>query len=175
VFLSTDHPNGGPFIFYPWIIKLLMDKAFRAEMLKRVHKRVLSDTTLPNLDREYTLSEIAIISRAGPARALGLTHKGHLGVGADADITMYAKDDDRERMFESPVQVLKDGETVLREGEIVGSRDGRTLFVVPPEVGDMDPEFKTEFENYYTIEYENFPIDVEDLPRREAIPAGAAR
>jgi len=175
VFLSTDHPNGGPFIFYPWIIKLLMDKAFRAEMLKRVHKRVLSDTTLPKLDREYTLSEIAIISRAGPARALGLTQKGHLGIGADADIAIYPKDDDREQMFEHPVYVIKDGETVLQEGEIVGSRDGKTLFVVPPEVGEMEPEFKTEFENYYTIEYENFPINVEDIPNPEAIPAGAAR
>jgi formylmethanofuran dehydrogenase subunit A len=175
VFLSTDHPNGGPFMFYPWIIKMLMDKTFRAEMLKRVHKRVLSDTTLPKLDREYTLSEIAIISRAGPARALGLKHKGHLGIGADADIAIYPKDDDREQMFEHPVYVIKDGETVLQEGEIVGSRDGKTLFVVPPEVGEMDPEFKTEFENYYTIEYENFPINVEDIPNPEAIPAGAAR
>ena len=39
----------------------------------------------------------------------------------------------------------------------------------------MDPAFKTEFENYYTIEYDNFPIDIEDIPNREAIPAGAAR
>ena len=152
-----------------------MDKGFRAEMLKRVHKRVLSDTTLPNLDREYTLSEIAIITRAGPARALGLTHKGHLGVGADADITIYPKDSDREQMFEHPIYVLKDGEVVLREGELVGSRDGKVLFVVPPDVGEMDPEFKTEFENFYTIEYENFAIDAEDIPNREAIPAGASR
>src|SRR3989337_226466 len=140
VFLSTDHPNGGPFMFYPWIIKMLMDKTFRAEMLKRVHKRVLSDTTLPTLDREYTLSEIAIISRAGPDRALGLKHKGHLGIGADADIAIYPKDDDREQMFENPAYVIKDGETVLQEGEIVGSRDGKTLFAVPPEVGEMEPE-----------------------------------
>ena len=126
-------------------------------------------------DREYTLSEIAIITRAAPARALGLTNKGHLGVGADADIAIYPKDSDREQMFEHPTYVMKDGEIVAREGEIVGSRSGRTLFVVPPEVGEMDPEFKTEFENYYTIEYENFPIDIEDIPNREAIPAGAAR
>lgn len=175
VFLSTDHPNGGPFYLYPWIIRLLMDKSFRAEMLKRVHKRVASETILPSLDREYTLSEIAIISRAGPARALGLHHKGHLGVGADADITIYSKDTDREQMFEHPVYVIKDGETVLRDGEIVHSVDGKTLFVIPPEVGEMDPTFKTEFENFYTIRYQNFPIDIEDIPRREAIPVGAAR
>ncbi len=43
------------------------------------------------------------------------------------------------------------------------------------ELRKMDPEFKTEFENFYTIEYENFPIDIGDIPNREAIPAGAAR
>ncbi|MBZ0158782.1 MAG: formylmethanofuran dehydrogenase subunit A [bacterium] len=175
VFLSTDHPNGGPFYLYPWIIRLLMDKPFRDEMLKRVHKRVLPETMLSSLDREYTLNEIAIISRAGPARALGLTHKGHLGVGADADITIYSKDSDKEHMFEHPVYVIKDGETVLRDGEIVHSPAGKTLFVVPPEVGEMDSTFKTEFENYYTIRYQNFPIDIEDIPNREAIPVGAPR
>lgn len=170
VFLSTDHPNGGPFIFYPWIIKLLMEKEFRAEMLKRVHKRVLKDTILPALDREYTLSEIAIITRAGPARALGLPHKGHLGVGADADVVLYPRDRDYEAMFEHPVYVLKGGEIVVREGEIVQSLDGKTLFVVPPEVGDVDQELRADFEKYYTIEFENFPIELEAFPRYEAIP-----
>ena len=46
------------------------------------------------LSREYTLNEIAIITRAGPARLLGLRHKGHLGVGADADVTVYSRDTD---------------------------------------------------------------------------------
>jgi formylmethanofuran dehydrogenase subunit A len=59
------------------------------EILKRVHPRVLERCTLKDLDREYSLYEIAIITRAGPARMLGLKHKGHLGVGADADITIY--------------------------------------------------------------------------------------
>lgn len=171
VFLSTDHPNGGPFIFYPWIIKLLMSREFRAEMLKRVHKRVLKDTLLPSLDREYTLQEIAIITRAGPARALGLPHKGHLGVGADADIALYPKERDYEAMFEHPVYVLKEGEIIVREGEIVQSLEGKTLFVVPPEVGDVDPELRSDFEKYYTVEFENFPIELEAFPRYKAIPA----
>ena len=32
---------------------------------------------------------ICIITRAGPAKCLGLKDKGHLGVGADADVTVY--------------------------------------------------------------------------------------
>ena len=52
---------------------------------------------LGDLSREYTLDEIAIITRAAPARMLGLRHKGHLGPGADGDVTIYAPDDDKRR------------------------------------------------------------------------------
>jgi formylmethanofuran dehydrogenase subunit A len=89
VILSTDHPNGGSFMHYPKLIKLLMDRGFRKEEISRVNQKAIAKTALPDLDREYTLNEIAIITRAGPAKALGLKHKGHLGPGADADITIY--------------------------------------------------------------------------------------
>ena len=95
--LSTDHPNGGSFLSYPRLIRLLMDREFRNEQIRRVNRRAMKRTVLlDDLDREYTLEEIAIITRAGPARLLGLRDKGHLGVGADADITIY-DDDARPR------------------------------------------------------------------------------
>ncbi len=73
--MSTDHPNGGSFLAYPEIIQLLMDRTYRREVLERVHPRVLRRSTLKDLDREYSLYEIAIITRAAPARMLGLPHK----------------------------------------------------------------------------------------------------
>jgi len=87
--LSTDHPNGGSFMMYPRLIRLLMDREFRNEQIRGVNQRAVRKTVLSDLSREYTLQEIAIITRAGPARALGLQHKGHLGIGADADLTLY--------------------------------------------------------------------------------------
>ena len=66
-----------------------MDRTYRQEVLKRVPPKVLQRSTLKDLDREYSLYEIAIITRAAPARMLGLSHKGHLGVGADADVAVY--------------------------------------------------------------------------------------
>src|SRR5207237_5266141 len=87
--MSTDHPNGGSFLAYPQIVQLLMDRTYRQEVLKRVHPRVLERSTLKDLDREYSLYEIAIITRAGPARMLGLKTKGHLGPGADGGVTLY--------------------------------------------------------------------------------------
>jgi formylmethanofuran dehydrogenase subunit A len=175
VFLSTDHPNAGPFVYYPWIIRLLMDAGFRAEMIKRVHKRVLSRTRLASLTREYTLDEIAIITRAGPARALGLARKGHLGPGADADIALYAEASNREEMFERPVYVLKDGVVVVRDGEVVATRPGRTLFADLPVDDAMTAELHDQFKAYYTVEVENFAIPVEDLRAAEAIPTGPPR
>ena len=90
VVLSTDHPNGGSFMAYPELIRLLMDRTYRDDCLKRVNAGLLQGSALADgLAREYTLNEIAIVTRAGPARLLGLANKGHLGVGADADVTVY--------------------------------------------------------------------------------------
>ena len=36
VVMSTDHPNGGSFLAYPQIIRLLMDRTYRQDMLKTV-------------------------------------------------------------------------------------------------------------------------------------------
>src|SRR5216110_610666 len=99
VVLSTDHPNGGTFLQYPELIRLLMDRGYRDERLKAVNQMLLTGSALlDGLAREYTLGEIAIVTRAGPARLLGLPQKGHLGPGADADVTVYAPDADRAKM-----------------------------------------------------------------------------
>ncbi|MGH7371061.1 MAG: formylmethanofuran dehydrogenase subunit A [Candidatus Methylomirabilales bacterium] len=172
VFLSTDHPNGGPFIYYPWIIKLLMDAEFRSQMLKRVHRKVGTQTLLPHLSREYSLYEIAIITRAGPARALGLRHKGHLAPGADADIAIYAESKDKEEMFDRAAYVLKGGQVVVREGEVIQSVLGRTIYADVPADDDLVTELRDLFEKYYTVEIGNFPIPLEDLPFHQAVPTG---
>ena len=82
IFLTTDHPNGAPFYTYPHLIRLLMDRAFRKEMMLKVVPEALKYSTLPSLEREYSLYDIAILTRAGPARSLGLKDIGHLGPGA---------------------------------------------------------------------------------------------
>ncbi len=63
--MSTDHPNGGSFLAYPQIIRLLMDRNYRRDMLKKCSPKVIERSMLADLDREYTLNEIAIITRAG--------------------------------------------------------------------------------------------------------------
>jgi formylmethanofuran dehydrogenase subunit A len=131
VSMTTDHPNGGPFTSYPHLIRLLMDKRFRDEQLAKLNPEAQVASALPELKREFSLYDIAIITRAGPARLLGLKDRGHLGVGAAADIAVYRDDADRERMFTSPAYVFKDGQLVARDGTLVATPTGGIHFVSP--------------------------------------------
>jgi formylmethanofuran dehydrogenase subunit A len=157
--MSTDHPNGGSFLAYPEIVQLLMDRNYRQEVLKRVHPRVLKRSTLKDLDREYSLYEIAIITRASPARILGLPHKGHLGIGADADVTIYTPGADKRAMFELPRYVIKAGEIVVEKGEVRQDLYGKSLHVAPEYDHGVIPDVKDWFEEYYTIQFANYPVD----------------
>ena len=131
VVLSTDHPNGAHFLAYPLLMKLLGDEGFRREALARVHPQVRKRSPLAGISRELTLQELCIITRAGPARIAGLPHKGHLGVGADADITLYRPDPDLARMFAMPAKVFKAGVLVAEDGEVRATPTGSTLNAHP--------------------------------------------
>jgi len=170
VFLTTDHPNGGPFHAYPDIIKLLMSRDYRAQVLEGVHRRARTRSSLKDLEREYSLYEIAIITRAGPAKSLGLRQKGHLGPGADADITIYPKDSDPKEMFAHPRYVIKAGEIVAQDGRIVQDRPGRTFYVAPGYDRQIESAIREDFEKYYTVSFENYPVQLDHyLPHREAV------
>ena len=170
VAMSTDHPNGGSFLAYPEIIALLMDRDRRTEMLQRVHPKLAERCTLPQLTREYTLNEIAIITRAAPARMLGLKTKGHLGVGADADITIYTPQRDYQRMFELPRIVIHGGEVVVDQGEIRATPEGKLLHVEPDWDREHLSHFRDWFEKYYTIQFSNYPVSDYYLRDHEIVP-----
>lgn len=158
VAMSTDHPNGGSFVAYPEIIALLMSRDYRREALKRVPAKVRERCVLADLDREYTMGEIAIVTRAGPAKMLGLKHKGHLGVGADADITVYTPAADLKAMFELPRYVFKAGELIVEHGEIRRVRYGPTLCVEPAFDGATVPHIRDWFEDAYTLKFNNYAV-----------------
>jgi len=157
VVLSTDHPNGGTFLSYPELIRLLMDRAYRDDRLKAVNQKLLAGSALlDGLAREYTLGEIAIVTRAGPARLLGLSHKGHLGPGADADVTVYAPDADRATMFAAPRYVIKGGAMVVEEGQLRRAPAGARLAVRPDYDVAVKKDVKRFFDDYATVAFENY-------------------
>lgn len=158
VAMSTDHPNGGSFLAYPQVIRLLMDSAYRREVLKTTPERVREGSLLRDLDREYSLQEIAIITRAGPSRILGLVNKGHLGPGADADVTMYTPSANFQEMFELPRHVVKGGRVVIENGEFRAAPAGETLFAAPEYDRGVEDHVERWFEEMYTIRYRNYAV-----------------
>lgn len=158
VFLTTDHPNGAPFTSYPHLIRLLMDRSFRNDMLSTINKHAARQTTLGSIDREYSLYEIAIMTRAGPARILGLADRGHLGEGAGADISVYTGQADMEAMFSRPDYVFKDGAMVVRDGIVVAAPQGVTHAVRPDYDRGIEKSLTEYFERYGMVRIGNFRI-----------------
>ncbi|MDI6868976.1 MAG: formylmethanofuran dehydrogenase subunit A [Coprothermobacterota bacterium] len=171
-FMTTDHPNGGPFTFYPQIIKLLMSRAAREEIIAQLPRRALERISLPQITREYSLYEIAIITRAAPSKLLGLHQKGHLGVGADADIAIYRENPDVEKVFSSVQYLLKDGEVVVENGIVLKSTSGRILYVDPGEEGDIEEYIREEFEKFYTVTLDGYGVPENYLERGECLSCG---
>jgi formylmethanofuran dehydrogenase subunit A len=170
IFLTTDHPNGACFWRYPEIIHLLMSVDYRRECLAKLPAKALKRIVLADLDREYTLSEIAIITSAGPARALGLSQKGHLGPGADADVTLYEENPDSGIMFEYPRYVIKSGEVVVEEGAIRNVSEGREFIVQPSFDETIEEYLRPLFQKVYTMSFDNYPVAMERLARPDIQP-----
>jgi len=169
VVMSTDHPNGGSFLAYPQIIRLLMDRTYRQDVIKTVHPHLTERCSLGDIDREYTLGEIATITRAAPARILGLQNKGHLGPSADADITIYTPHENKEIMFELPRYVIKSGQVLVEEGDIRVEHFGKTLHVAPDYDAEYESQIEQWFEDYYSIRFRNYPVTDHYLQNAEQV------
>ena len=163
IFLTTDHPNGAPFTSYPHLIRLLMDRSFRNDMLATIHPEAQKMTTLASIDREYTLNEIAIMTRAGAARIIGLKDRGALSAGNFADITVYTENADRQAMFTKPDYVFKDGELVVKDGEVVKVTWGTTHIVKPDYDLSIESDLKPYFDKYLTMKLGNFKISDDEI------------
>ncbi len=185
VILTTDHPNGAPFTRYPKIIALLMSKNYREEIFKKLSRRGLKKSILPSIDRELTLYDIAIITRAAPARLLGIDNfKGHLGVGADADVAIYDIDPEKidlsrdymkiKERFSRALYTIKGGEIVVKGGEIVKEVYGTTYAVKFREEIDKSllKELEEKFREYYTISLSNYWIPEEGIRHLRYIYCG---
>ena len=187
--LSTDNPNGAPFVKYPEIIALLMSKKYRDEEFAKVHPTTGNRVPLPAIDRELTWDEVAIMTRSGQAKALGITGigKGHLAPGAEADIAIYPLRTDRIdpareygeviRGFSQTEYTIKRGRVVCRQGTCVVDGSNTTIWSKPsvPEDLDMsrDPAFVKNFERYYTVRMQNYPVQEDYFHRNLAIETEA--
>jgi formylmethanofuran dehydrogenase subunit A len=103
---------------------------------------------------------------------LGLNHKGHLGPGADADITIYEPHEDKERMFALPRYVIKAGQIIVEDGEIRTPVDGKTLYVAPEYDPSIEGELQEWFQRYYSVQLRNYPVAEGYVKRAERVTVG---
>ena len=187
VYMTTDHPNGGPFTHYPEVIAWLMSRKARTDAMNAMNKAVMKRTGLIDNYREYTFSEMAIATRAGTARALGLEGKGHLGQGADADAAVYrvnptqwrpSQYKELEKAFSRAAYTVKAGEVVVKDGEVVATPTGATHWVNAKVPEDLEKEFIKDFEadfrKYYSVSLRNYPVEDAYLPAQRVHAAGGA-
>lgn len=168
LFLTTDHPNGGPFTAYPDLIALLMDRGVREAAIAALPQDAMQATSIAQLTREYTLSEIAILTRAAPARLLGTKDRGHLGAGAVADVAIYREQANKAEMFRAAEWVLKDGKAIVRNGEPLAAQYGRTLQINPDFDSSITRHVHSAYEKRWGVPPDTFTVPAELL--REASP-----
>ncbi len=187
IFMTTDHPNGAPFFKYPKVISWLVSQKARDKKLSKINKEAKRRLALPAIDREYTLYELAIITRAGTAKSLKLSHKGHLGSGADADVAIYDFDPSRidpsrdyarlRKALSKASYTIKNGRIVSKNGEVIEYVNGKTFWVrsrVSEEVKNvMLADLESKFKDYYTIELDNYAVREDYLKNPQRIEANS--
>jgi formylmethanofuran dehydrogenase subunit A len=158
-----------------------MSNKYRMNLIEgELHKWAQRKSTIATIDREYTFSEIAQITRVTSAKVLGLSEtKGHLGAGADADIAVYNINPETvdpsadymaiEEGFSRAAYVLKDGEIVVKDGEVVASPHGRTYWIDTQVDESLYNEVlasvASKFKQYYSVNFANYPVQDEYLPK----------
>ncbi|HUB65623.1 MAG TPA: formylmethanofuran dehydrogenase subunit A [Methylocella sp.] len=168
IFFTTDHPNGAPFTTYPEVFALIMSQDARAEAIARQPQEAVAMTTLPSIAREYNFNEIAIMTRAAPARLLGLKDRGHLGEGGLADIAVYSPGKDLAKMFRFAHLVFKDGDLVVRDGRVTHYRWGKALKVNPAYDKAIDRRLAGYYDHHFGNSRDLFAVKEHLLPRADA-------
>lgn len=115
--LSIDYPSGGSIEGYPAIIALLMERDRRDDFCAALTIDAVAASHLPKIRRELKLEDIAVITRAAPAAACGLTKRGHLGHGACADVVLLREQGDAANMFAHPQYVIRNGQVIVENGK----------------------------------------------------------
>jgi len=175
-FITTDHPNAGPFTRYPRIMKWLMSDKSRQAMLKgfKNSDKVIAATNLASIDRELTLYEIAQMTRARPAKSLGLYDTfGGLAPGMDADVVVYDLNEDKikdaeeiEKAFSAADYVFKSGTLVVENGEVINNGNKRTLWVDAkvPMNEQVERDVQMKFLKFYSMNLNNYEVSNHYVP-----------
>ena len=158
VFLTTDHPNGAPFTMYPKLFRLLMDFDYRMSELERTHPDARRYSNLHQIKRCYNLYDISTMTRAAPAKILGLKKYGSLKPGSVADISVYKYSNNFEKMFSSAYLVFKNGINIVKKGKITSYKKGKTHYLNLDYRKSICKDIQNWFDKEYAFDIDNLNV-----------------
>ncbi len=159
VFLTTDHPNGAPFTSYPELIRLLMDLDFRNSEISKINNLAREISYLKSIKRTYSFYEICIMTRAAPAKILGLKDRGSLKKGSTADIAIYNPKKSLDKMFGNAEYVFKNGIEIVRKGKVLRHLKTSTKCLNLNYDNKIHKKIRNWFDSYYSLSLKEFEID----------------
>ena len=171
VVMSTDHPNGGSFLAYPQIIRLLMDRTYRQDVLK----------TRPSAG-----ARALDAGRPGP-RVLAERDRHHhpRRPGQDPGPEEQGPSRPRRRCRHHDLHAAREQGDDVRAAALrdqVGPRSsskrarsasrsiGKTLHVAPEYDRDVEADIADWFEKYYSMRFRNYPVSDSYMQEAEQIP-----
>ncbi|MFX0143257.1 MAG: amidohydrolase family protein, partial [Candidatus Hodarchaeota archaeon] len=175
--LTLNFPNYANLSDIPEIATWLISKNARELFMKDMNKDFLRNNVLINNDKVLSFSDFVCITRASPAKSLGLgSIKGNLGIGADGDInvldidinkTNVSKDHHKLKKALSEIEyVIKTG-NIVKKGENINLDLEGSIFWSNGNFNIEGREFtltkKKEFyQKYSSMFYDSYQVSIED-------------
>lgn len=176
--LSLNYPNHGNITQIADVATWLMSSEARKAFISELTKEIAYEEIIPNFDSQLSFNDFIIISRASPAKSLGIERmKGHLGTGADADVNILdinLSEIDPSKDHVSLKQALDDVNQVIKGGMVVKKQDaidmnarGQILWsegsidesINKTSIMNKKKEFYTK---YYSIFYDSLKTSIDN-------------
>jgi len=179
---SINFPNYANITDVPEIATWLVSKSARDNFMNDMNSDFLKDNSLKNNNKILTFNEFVILTRASPAKSLGLgSTKGNLGVGADADINIIdisindidiSKNPNNIKTALSNIEyVIKAGNIIKEKEKIDLSHQGKIFWSQgKPEKEDKSLIMKSKkefYEKFGSIFYDSLKVSIEKESLRE--------
>lgn len=180
--LSFNFPNYSHIKNAPIIATWLLSKKSRDEYQTNMNQEFIKNNPLQSENAELNFNEFIIISRASPAKSLGIGNiKGNLGINADGDLNILGinmNEIDSSKQYEQLKNALTDIEYVIKGGKIIKSQNsidinhsGR-IFWSKGKIDTKDMNFimnkKRDFyQKYMSVFYDSLDYSIENKYLRE--------
>ena len=124
---SLNFPNYSHLNKIPEMAAWLLSEDARKEMIRKFNHDDIKEHNIHDDDNVLSFNEFVIITRASPAKSLGLGDvKGNLGPNADGDINILNIDLNKTDLSKIPAKIitaLTDMEYVIKEGKIIKANE----------------------------------------------------